>query len=249
MYNLIKMEFYKLKRSKAFKNIILFSFIFSIIGIYFFRTLPDAPVSWQAYFINALRDSALNIILIAIFAGLFIGADFSNKTINHEIISGHSRVKIFLSKSIVFFIGSSIISLIYPVTSMFSSMAFSRWTEEFTSLDLIYVLRVLSLYIIINLGVMATCLFIAFIFKDVGKTIGVSIIFLAVGSQLLNNILSKEFRVIGKLHDYVGLGQLNIAIKDIISKSEIVIILLSSLMTLGIILSISYMSFRKTELR
>lgn len=242
------MELYKLKRSNALKTIIIFSIIFSIVGTYFFTTLPNAPVSWRAYFINAIRDSALNIILSAIFAGLFIGSDFSNKTIHHEIISGHSRREILLSKAFSFSIGSSLIIVIYPLMSIISSIALSGWAEVITAADLIYVLRVLFLVIVINIGVLSACLLIAFIVKDMGKTIGVSIVFLAVGWQFLNNILAHKFEFIGSLQKYVGYGQLNTAVKDIISVPEIGGIVLSSLMTLVIILSISYLSFRKAEL-
>lgn len=51
--------------------------------------------------------------IMAVFVSMFIGAEYSNKTIRNKIIVGHAKIKVYLSNYIVCVIGALIFYLTY----------------------------------------------------------------------------------------------------------------------------------------
>ena len=79
------------------------------------------------------------MLLGSIFAGIFVGTDFMNRTINRQIEFGHSRLNILISKGIVLFLATEIIMLLYPISSVIVNTTLNGWGEAFT-ITTIYIL-------------------------------------------------------------------------------------------------------------
>ena len=108
MSNLLKTELYKLFHSWYFWGIGIFNLLLSSI------LLLDSKECSSNLIMASLYNIPLLYFLIIVFIALFIGSDFSGRTLNTYITAGHKRSSIFRVKLIVSQIGCIII-LIFPL--------------------------------------------------------------------------------------------------------------------------------------
>lgn len=103
MSNLLKTELYKLFHSWYFWGIGIFNLLLSSI------LLLDSKERSSNLIMASLYNIPLLYFLIIVFIALFIGSDFSGRTLNTYITAGHKRSSIFRVKLIVSQIGCIII--------------------------------------------------------------------------------------------------------------------------------------------
>ena len=103
MSNLLKTELYKLFHSWYFWGIGIFNLLLSSI------LLLDSKECSSNLIMASLYNIPLLYFLIIVFIALFIGSDFSGRTLNTYITAGHKRSSIFRVKLIVSQIGCIII--------------------------------------------------------------------------------------------------------------------------------------------
>lgn len=166
MSNLLKTELYKLFHSRYFWGIGIFNLLLSSV------LLLDSKGKTSNLFLASLYNTPLLYFLIIVFASLFVGNDFSGKTLHLYIMAGHKRNRVFLAKVIVYQIGCIIILalplFIHELIRLFCTK------ETFIAIDGTLVTIVLTAF-----SMMAMCilpLFLAFIFRDIGRTLAVSMI-------------------------------------------------------------------------
>ncbi|MFJ7187064.1 ABC transporter permease, partial [Lysinibacillus xylanilyticus] len=112
MGNLLKSELFKLKKDKSFKKLTLaliiiaalFPLIASIYGI--------EQLSVNDLFISIIgRNNYVLKIIPCLLAGYFISSEYSLGTMKSIASSGNSRIRIYISKLMVFSFGAIIFSL------------------------------------------------------------------------------------------------------------------------------------------
>lgn len=103
MSNLLKTELYKLFHSWYFGGIGIFNLLLSSI------LLLDSKERSSNLIMASLYNIPLLYFLSIVFIALFIGSDFSGRTLNTYITAGHKRSSIFRVKLIVSQIGCIII--------------------------------------------------------------------------------------------------------------------------------------------
>ena len=103
MSNLLKTELYKLFHSWYFWGIGIFNLLLSSI------LLLDSKERSSNLIMASLYNIPLLYFLSIVFIALFIGSDFSGRTLNTYITAGHKRSSIFRVKLIVSQIGCIII--------------------------------------------------------------------------------------------------------------------------------------------
>lgn len=108
MSNLLKTELYKLFHSWYFGGIGIFNLLLSSI------LLLDSKERSSNLIMASLYNIPLLYFLSIVFIALFIGSDFSGRTLNTYITAGHKRSSIFRVKLIVSQIGCIII-LVFPL--------------------------------------------------------------------------------------------------------------------------------------
>ncbi|SFB39036.1 ABC transporter permease [Clostridium frigidicarnis] len=243
MINLLKLEFYKLKHSKPFILILLIT-----IGAELVIVLNNGSITGKKAFTYSISDIATIMVLSAIFAGLSIGTDFVNRTINQEITAGNSRLSVFFSKAIVLFIATEIIMLLYPITSIIINTILNGWGEVFNTSTAIYILRTVFLRMILDVSCSSLWIFFAFLFKDVAKTMGVSILTFVLGVSLLAS-LSQKSVIIKNIYDLTVHSQARVIINDALTSNQLNNILVSNFIVIFVLLGTSYLLFRKVELK
>lgn len=247
MYNIICMEFYKLKRLKSFKIMLL---ALLSISLFFCLSLvyQGKNTNGMVGFTDAIWDNGLMMIFCSIFAGLFIGSDFTNKTINMQVSSGQKRDNVLIGKSVVFFVASSLIILIYPIMSAIIDTIYMGWGSPFTIDTVFYILRVVFLSVILSIGTSSFFVLFAFLFKDTGKTIGVSVVFGILASIILE-FSSNYHPILKTIYQFSTFNQSKFITNVGMTTTEIITACLSGVFTILIILSITYLVFRRSELK
>lgn len=243
MINLLKLETYKLKHSRSFLFITAAVIVFEI-----FYVVNNGSLIGAEAFKHSMYDVSTTVLLGAVFTGLFVGSDFADRTINQAVTAGYSRLNILISKSIVFYLSVEIITIVYPLTSVIINTCFNGWGEEFTIVSLLYVIRTVLLRFVIDAGCASLWLLIAFIFKDVGKTISVSMIIFVVGAGALT-ILSKKNAAAQFIYTLTANSQARIIVNKAVTSYNILFTCLSNLIMIVLFCSISYIIFRRAELK
>lgn len=193
MGNLVKTEWYKLKKDRSFWVLTLFLLAFSVLYPLDQLRSPGAISNLPSendYYRGAILsiNSQIVWILPAILAGFFIASEYSMGTMKSIASSGNSRVRMYFAKLIVFSIGSITILLILPIFMMGASSiylgfdAMPEWTYYFQTIGLI------ALYAASFASIMA---FFSTIFTDSGKAIGFLFLFLLLSPSLLQFLSDK----------------------------------------------------------
>ena len=162
----LKTELYKLFHSWYFWGIGIFNLLLSSI------LLLDSKECSSNLIMASLYNIPLLYFLIIVFIALFIGSDFSGRTLNTYITAGHKRSSIFRVKLIVSQIGCIII-LVFPLFVHGIISQFYIGEKLFWN-DSTYTMVLLTLFAMITLC--ALPMFFAFIFRDMGKTLTVSMV-------------------------------------------------------------------------
>lgn len=120
MWNVIQAQMYQLKRDKMVWGIFLVALVLD--GIFVFRSMLDGTEGLSGSLIIAENGSMYCIggmLVILVLVANVVGKDFTDKTLNYEILSGHSRQEVFFGRFIVAavagMISSFLVMVLFPV--------------------------------------------------------------------------------------------------------------------------------------
>ncbi|MCR6514928.1 ABC transporter permease [Clostridium sp. LY3-2] len=160
MCNILKAELYKLKYSKELKLTLLLIIIIGTITIYFHGN----PTGRE----NLLDESTaiFSLISCAIFSGMFIGNEFSKRTIFHLIVSGHSRFSILISKFLSYLIGCLIIIIFNIIINGGIYTIFYGWGVPFDNSELTFTIIYILINILFSLCIASITFLVPIIIRD-----------------------------------------------------------------------------------
>ena len=105
MFNLIKADLYKMRKTKSIKILFLLCCISATLMSVISYQLTNGNLSHDIIGIGSFFTDFQMISLVSvIFISLFICNDFDNKTIHDSISTGYSRSSIIICKTITYFI-------------------------------------------------------------------------------------------------------------------------------------------------
>lgn len=113
MIKLLNAGFYRLKKSKIFWSVVVFSVVLALFIIY--ASGHDMIKYNDVIEVEQLMiDYATMVgIIISIFTSLFLGIEYSDGAIRNKISIGHKRVNIYLSNLIITFFTSVVSYLMF----------------------------------------------------------------------------------------------------------------------------------------
>src|SRR5699024_11480240 len=127
MGNLIKSELFKLQRNKTFW-VLLFTttgvsaLLHYLIIIDWWQVFGTSFDSVGLSELNALSTFTLPLLfnlIVSTLAGFFVSVEFSHSgVIKNQVISGNKRSHIFMSKFLVFSLGSIILTILTPLVTV-----------------------------------------------------------------------------------------------------------------------------------
>lgn len=231
MNNLIRGEFYKLRKSKYFIGMIFLSLIAGLILI--LQLDYDIEVAQLVSYdiVNGVYSVAYAFyfivggsFLFALLGGEFIAKDFKNNNTNNSFIYGYTRHQILLSKLIVYIIFSLFLELIYTTILVIYVSSKHGFCEVLNLSTILYLTRVIVIGIMYNVATMCIIFMIAIVTKSIFCTFALPFIFLISFSMADMHIGSYLFSYMPYI---VGLRTMGI----FSSKVEIIKILSSSVVT------------------
>lgn len=240
MINILRTEIYKLFQSKSFWIIF---FISTFIGV----TMPLDSHGYITQYEN-IGVSFYNICLLMIFPILLgvisFGNDFVDRTINNGVCAGHSRLKIFICKVSVYFIGVNIILLLSPIINLIINNIFNRYTSYNLISNGSVLVNTFLITSLLGMAVSSMSIFIVFMFRDIGKTVGISAGVYLLSIMFLNttNDLRENF------FKFLPLAQMRFILYRPIVSNQFEEAALIGVGAMAFFLIISYLCFKKTEL-
>ena len=177
MSNLLKTELYKLFHSWYFWGIGIFNLFLCTILLLYSKGKSSNLIMASLYNVPLLY------FLIIVFIALFIGSDLGRRTLNTYITAGHKRSCILWAKVIVSQIGCIII-LIFPLL-MHGVISQFCMKEKFIWGDNGYTILLVTLLAMITMCTLP--IFLAFIFRDMGRTLAISMVLFFVMIFFMNS--------------------------------------------------------------
>ena len=188
MFNLMKVELYKLKKFKFGYIALIFMFVVGYIygdnrmGNKVFDITDNTAVVFSAI----VSDTSF-VFFISIVMALFMGKDFSNRTICNEIKLGYSRFHILLSRMIVVCAFAVLLHVIYVMSAVLGfSVVRGFDTSVLRAENVLWLLTVLIQLVAIISGVVL----ISFMVKKESSAIALSTLYAFTCCNILRNFIS-----------------------------------------------------------
>lgn len=178
-----------------------------------------------------------------LLGALSFGSDFINRTINNEVSAGHNRLKIFFCKIIVYFIGVNLIILIAPFINLILNYSLYSIHHEFISGGVILI-KTFFITALLGMAASSIIIFIAFVFRDVGKTVGISVFMYILNIQILGSSSIKT-----TLLRFLPLSEMRLILYRPLINGQFEEAGLVSIVTIIFFLAGSYLCFKRSELR
>lgn len=180
MGNLLQAELYKITHTKVMAICLFFT-----AGIEFLNSFLHGGNQIDTM---TLLVEIIGLIICALFSGLFIGTDFSGRTIIHTVTSGKSRSCVWISKYLSFFMACIVLLSVNALAANAGFLLFHRAGLVFPLTGMTAVVLYTFAGIVYDLCLASLFFMITMQIKESGISIAVSTLFVAVmisNSELL----------------------------------------------------------------
>lgn len=242
--NLLKWELKQTFQSKAFWG---FGITLTLMNIIFlFITSIDGELRGFELFMQGCSDyNSFILLFIGIFAGIHVAGAFEERKIQAAVMAGNSRFNILAVKLFSY----SLSVAAFSICAMGASLIVGVLTNEgVTFVDDFFmkvVLRIVA-YTLVEVAFVSICFFLSMLVKNLGAAIGVNLVSMLVLNSVGQMLISKEWAV--NFMKFTPLGQTFLLLGDASTKNLIVSIV-ASVLGLAVTVMLSYIKFRKEELK
>ncbi|MDT0160649.1 ABC transporter permease [Bacillus sp. AG4(2022)] len=249
MGNLVRTEWYKLKKDRSFRflswMLLAAAVLFPLLE--FDNGATGLPAVSDFYRESILGPHANIVKLIpSILAGFFITSEYSMGTMKSIVSSGKSRLSIYSAKLIVFSIGAVIISLILPIVMTGASAVYFG----FDSMpELSYYLQTIVLIILYGAAFASIMAIFSILFTDSGKTIGFLLLFFIFADWPLQMLAAKVPFFEPILNHSVFKLIYDISIVNSLNSSDLFFIIVIPILTFLLFWGIGVYMFKRKEIK
>lgn len=259
MKNIIKSQLYQLKKSRLVYGILLIC-----LFLQFFSSLamvlngePGEELSASGLLVyQGEAVYYIPLFFMSILTGLIAAADFTDKTINYEIMTGHKRSEVYLGRAVmsllVSVVGGILLAAVPPVLM---GIRYGWGTKLLLSRVLFRYGMLLFPYITI----VCEFIFLSFVIKNPYVIMSLGYVYLLIGEYLVNAGKSSyllglsNISHLGNYHPAVTGDLLNnnelITIYNVgMSAGETVKIILASLLVGSFLLLLGYVFYKNDDL-
>lgn len=246
MLNLIKAEFYKLRTSKIFWLMVLAGVGQGLVGPLassHFRTRTGVDM---VLFSIQTQQFLVYMPIIAIF-GYFISIEFHTGSIKNLIAFGHRRRDIIIAKSIVFYVGTVIISFIFPIVITLISTILNGYGRDFDLQAILFVLRVSFLMMLVYVGIGSMLIMLSYLTKNVFAP---SVIFYLLDAVCrAGQMLSRKNDLVRAIYGKTVFYQLTTVTLKEITFSQGLEVVVICLITILFSTTVAMVAFNKAEIK
>lgn len=243
MLNLLKMEFYKLRRSVLFYGIIILTamenpVIFALSNVYKKDTGKQVLISQFAQ-----QQYLMFLVFIGILAYLIVN-EFDSGYIKNLISCGHKRVDIVISKSIMYYTAVIAAGIVFPLTGCIMYTAVNGYGESFSAASLLYILKFIFLILLIYIAMASIEVFVAFVTRSGAFTLAICLSLDAVSRTL--SALAMRSKAVDAVYSKTIYAQCMTIASD--NKSEIQTVIIC-LITIAVSTLLSIYFFKKADIK
>jgi len=232
MCNQCKVTFYK------FRHFVLFYIaILCMVGFGFsYGFVKIAGMGGRPYdaFLATNSDTSFMFIL-ALITSWFLGSDFSNRTIHHEITLGYSRWSVLLVRELPVLLSGVILHFSYVLSAVFGVACKNGFSGGmFGTADILWCITIMLQL----MGLQSVIAMITFICAKAPAAIAISVSFTIIACNVLRNFLGETFFT--KTVFYLAKDNTSVTL---LSASIVAAI------TLIVFIALTYLVFRKKEIK
>ncbi|GMK41260.1 hypothetical protein PCCS19_43160 [Paenibacillus sp. CCS19] len=198
MNNLIKAEWFKLRKDRSFWTLIWILTAISLL--YIVDSIYDGDFQLDSLYANDMLGVNFQFMQLVpcILAGFFISGEYAAGTMKSIVSSGNSRMRVYAAKLLVFTIGAAILSIL-PLLLMTGGVGIYVGFADLPDAGFFFETIGLTLLYAAAFGSIMTVF--ATLFTESGKSIGFLLVFFMFFGSLLQ-ALSAKLTFLEPLWDY-----------------------------------------------
>ena len=224
-------------------------FIFILTSCGKIDSLPVSDVKKvEQVFWHANRETIFPIIVSLFFPTMFTGLLFENRGMSQDVMTGCSRVSVFLTRILEIYLLSCLMCAVYPLIQ-FAYFWFS-WFFTLDGAGWAFVLRCIGVKMVLDMGTMGIGLVLGFALRDYIRPplvmLGFLLVFIVVSSVFGSTGVSPTGDWFSR---FIPLNYYNLIVERDATGTELLHAVLYTLPSILIPSGLSYLLFRKAELK
>ena len=250
MLDAIRSEQYKTRHTKIFTILCVGALVLGVITVYMNHSMYMAGKIKELSGENALKSGMSNIsvtiILCSIFLDVNLGSEFQNRTLQLSASFGNNRKIIFVSKGIVNIFYSVILSFLYPMVLTCVTTMLYGWTNDTFSFGMIFLKLLVT--ILLEITIFLMCFGVEFIMEGSKAGLLFNVLVIGIGFPILQS-LGEKINLIKRILEVTPIGYLDVWVKQDIDINFIAKILIIVVVWSISTLSLSYIIFKRRDLK
>lgn len=250
MLDAIRSEQYKTRHTKIFTILCVGALVLGVITVYMNHSMYMAGKIKELSGENALKSGMSNIsvaiILCSIFLDVNLGSEFQNRTLQLSASFGNNRKMIFVSKGIVNIFYSVILSFLYPMVLTCVTTMLYGWTNDTFSFGMIFLKLLVT--ILLEITIFLMCFGVEFIMEGSKAGLLFNVLVIGIGFPILQS-LGEKINLIKRILEVTPIGYLDVWVKQDIDINFIAKILIIVVVWSISTLSLSYIIFKRRDLK
>ena len=250
MLDAIRSEQYKTRHTKIFTILCVGALVLGVITVYMNHSMYMAGKIKELSGENALKSGMSNIsvaiILCSIFLDVNLGSEFQNRTLQLSASFGNNRKIIFVSKGIVNIFYSVILSFLYPMVLTCVTTMLYGWTNDTFSFGMIFLKLLVT--ILLEITIFLMCFGVEFIMEGSKAGLLFNVLVIGIGFPILQS-LGEKINLIKRILEVTPIGYLDVWVKQDIDINFIAKILIIVVVWSICTLSLSYIIFKRRDLK
>ncbi|CBL21047.1 ABC transporter permease [Ruminococcus sp. SR1/5] len=193
-----------------------------------------------------MSNISVAIILCSIFLDVNLGSEFQNRTLQLSASFGNNRKIIFVSKGIVNIFYSVILSFLYPMVLTCVTTMLYGWTNDTFSFGMIFLKLLVT--ILLEITIFLMCFGVEFIMEGSKAGLLFNVLVIGIGFPILQS-LGEKINLIKRILEVTPIGYLDVWVKQDIDINFIAKILIIVVVWSISTLSLSYIIFKRRDLK
>lgn len=244
MKNLFKWEIKQTFSSKAFWGIGIALTAATVLMT--LMPLSEGKYTGFDVFIHGCNNfNSFLVFFIGVYSGIHITGAFEDRKIQAAVMAGNSRFSILAAKLISF----SLSIALFCVTALTTSavLAFSvKGMNGFDGNFFREVIARIAAYTLVEVSFASACFFISMLVKNLGASIAANLVAMLGLNSLAQPLIGKEWAE--GIMKYTSVGQTFMLLADAGTKN-LIISAVASVFGLAVTMALSFVKFRKEELK
>lgn len=244
MKNLFKWEMKQTLSSKVFWGIGI-ALTAATVLMTLMPLSEDKYTGFDVFIHGCNNFNSFVIFFIGIFSAIHVTGAFEERKIQAAVMAGNSRFSILLAKLISF--SFSIAAFSIATMTSCAVLAFSvKGMEGFNGSFLREVVMRIAVYSLVEVSFSSVCFFISMIVKNLGASVMVNLVALLGLNCAVQPLIDKQWAQ--DILKFTPVGQTFMLLADASTKN-LVISAAVSLLGLTVTMALSFIKFRKEELK